>query len=242
MGDGDSAVVVGASSGIGRELARELAADGCEVGLAARSLDRLRDLGDELPTKSYVARMDVSDADEARDRFDRLADAMGGVDLVVANAGTAHVNSDLNWNPERETIDVNVRGFAAIATAAMDRVEERGSGPLVGVSSVAAHVGNGDAPAYSASKAFASNYLAGLRARAADAGDVTVTTIEPGYVDTDLMLDDDAFWVASPETAAEQIADAIRAKRSQAYVTRRWRVVAWLLQAVPESVLRRVLS
>lgn len=172
MGDGDSAIVVGASSGIGRELARELAADGYEVGLAARSVDRFRDLGEELPTKSYVARMDVTDADEARDRFDRLADA----------------------------------------------------------------------PAYSASKAFVSNYLAGLRARAAEADGVAVTTIEPGYVDTDLMLDDDAFWVASPETAAEQIADAIRAKRSHAYVTRRWRLVAWLLAAVPESVLRRVLS
>ncbi|NHN48985.1 SDR family NAD(P)-dependent oxidoreductase [Halostella sp. JP-L12] len=237
----DSAIVVGASSGIGRELARELAADGYEVGLAARSLDRLRDLGEELPTESYVARLDVTDPEEARDRFHRLADAMGGVDLVVANAGTAHVNPDLDWGPERETIDVNVGGFAAIATAAMDRFEERGSGHLVGVSSVAAHVGNGDAPAYGASKAFVSNYLSGLRARAAGT-DVSVTTIEPGYVDTDLMLDDDAFWVASPETAAEQIADAIRAKRSHAYVTRRWRLVAWLLKAVPESVLQRVFS
>ena len=136
---------------------------------------------------------------------------------------------------------MNVRGFAAVATAAMDRFEERGSGHLVGVSSVAAHVGNGDAPAYGASKAFVSNYLSGLRARAAGT-DVSVTTIEPGYVDTDLLLDDDAFWVASPETAAEQIADAIRAERSHAYVTRRWRLVAWLLKAVPESVLQRVFS
>ena len=241
MGDGDSAIVVGASSGIGRELARELAADGYEVGLAARSLDRLREVGEALPTKSYVARMDVSDPEEARDRFHRLADAMGGVDLVVANAGTARVNPDLDWDPERETIDVNVRGFAATATAAMDRFEERRRGHLVGVSSVASRVGNGDAPAYGASKAFVSNYFAGLRART-EGTDVTVTTIEPGYVDTDLMLDGDAFWVALPETAAEQIADAIRAKRSHAYVTRRWRLVAWLLEAVAGSVLRRVLS
>lgn len=85
--------------------------------------------------------------------------------VVVVNAGTARVNPDLDWDPERETVDVNVHGFAATAAAAMDRFEERGAGHPVGVSSVAARVGNGDAPAYGASKAFVSNYLAGLRAR-----------------------------------------------------------------------------
>ncbi|MFU8869278.1 SDR family NAD(P)-dependent oxidoreductase [Natronococcus sp.] len=236
------AIVVGASSGIGEALARELAADGYEVGLAARRTDRLREIGEELPTRSYVATMDVADAETARERFDALADAMGSVDLVVISAGTADLNPDLEWDLERETIDVNVRGFAAIATAAISYFEQRGiDGHLVGISSVAAHFGNGGVPAYNASKAFVTTYLEGLRTRAGGREtDVTVTTVEPGFVDTKLAYG--SFWMCSPETAAKQIARAIRKERTHVYVTRRWRLVAWAFDLVPNAILRRILS
>ncbi|ELY57229.1 SDR family NAD(P)-dependent oxidoreductase [Natronococcus jeotgali] len=236
------AIVVGASSGIGEALARELAADGYEVGLAARRTDRLREIGESLPTRSYVATMDVADAEDARERFGALADAMPPVELVVVSAGTAALNRRLAWEPERETIDVNVRGFAAIATAAVTRFEERGiDGHLVGISSVAARFANGGVPAYNASKAFVSTYLEGLRTRARGRDpDVTVTTVEPGFVDTQLAYG--SFWMCSPGTAAEQIARAIRGERTHVYVTRRWRLVAWLFALVPNAILRRILS
>lgn len=241
------AIIVGASSGIGEALARELAEDGYEIGLAARRTDRMRQIGSELPTKAAVATMDVTDTEDAREGFFELADAMASVDVVVISAGTAAVNHDLEWEPERQTIDVNVRGFTAIATAAMeyfettpDHASER-DGHLVGISSVAAHFGNGGTQTYNASKAYVSTYLEGLRDRQADSdADVTITTIEPGFVDTDLSLG--GFWESSPETAAEQIARAIRKERNHAYVTRRWRLIAWFLKAMPESVLRRALS
>jgi short-subunit dehydrogenase len=235
-----TAVIVGASSGIGRALAHELAAEGYRVGVAARSVDRLRELAAELPTTSYVARMDVADPEESRDRLDRLADAAGGVDLVVVTAGVGFPNEDLEWDPEGETVDVNARGFAAVATWAMSHFEERGSGHLVAVSSVAEFFGNPVAPAYNASKAFVSRYLDGLRYRAASAdADVTVTDVIAGFVDTDMAMGE-TFWMASPETAAEQIADAIAAERDRVYVTRRWRLVAALLRATPDALLRRV--
>jgi short-subunit dehydrogenase len=242
MGRTRGAIVVGASSGIGAALARKLAADGYEVGLAARRTDRLREIGEELPTRSYVATMDVADAETARERFGALADAMASVDLVVISAGTADLNPDLEWDPERKTIDVNVRGFAAIATAAVSYFEEQGiDGHLVGISSVAAHFGNGAVPAYNASKAFVTTYLEGLRTRARGSEtDVTVTTVEPGFVDTELAYG--SFWMCSPETAAEQIARAIRGERSHVYVTRRWRLVARVFDVVPNAILRRVLS
>ncbi|MBZ6493979.1 SDR family NAD(P)-dependent oxidoreductase [Natrinema longum] len=239
----DGAIIVGASSGIGEALARRLAAEGYEIGLAARRTERLQSIGAELPTKSYVATMDVTDVDDARDGFFELAEAMTAVDLVVISAGIATVNRDLEWEPERRTIDVNVRGFTAIATAAMeyfeDTPEHASDGHLVGISSVAAHIGNGDAPAYSASKAYVSTYLEGLRYRGDDRdADVTITTIEPGFVDTKLSLG--GFWECSPETAAEQIARAIRKERDHAYVTRRWRAIAWLVNLAPEWLLRRL--
>lgn len=241
------AIVVGASSGIGEALVRDLAGRGYEVGLAARRTERMREIGAELPTSSYVATMDVTDVADAREGFRELAAAMPSVDVVVLCAGTAAVNYDLDWATERETIDVNVRGFVALATAAMRYFEERAGdeegrdGHLVGISSVSAHVGMGGLQAYSASKAFVSNYLEGLKARrrGADA-DVAITTVEPGYVDTDLSMG--GFWQSSPETAAAQIARAIEKERGHVYVTRRWRLVAWTLDLLPERVLRRAFS
>ena len=237
----ETAMVVGASSGIGEALSRKLAAEGYEVGLAARRRDRLKDIGAELPTQAYVARIDVTDVEDAREGFQELADAMGGVDLVVLNAGVGFENRDLDWEPERDTVDTNVRGFVALATAAMAHFRRQGGGRLVGVSSVAAHFASGPVPAYNASKAFVSTYLDGLRyrSRAFDA-DVGVTTIEPGFVDTDLA--GGTFWMCSPETAADQIYAAIRRGKRHAYVTRRWRLVAWLLALLPDVVRRRAFS
>ncbi|OVE84132.1 SDR family NAD(P)-dependent oxidoreductase [Natronolimnobius baerhuensis] len=241
------AIIVGASSGIGKALAHELADDGYEIGLAARRTDRMRQIGAELPTKAYVATLDVTDTADAREGFFELATAMEAVDLVVISAGVGEANYDLEWERERRTIDVNVRGFTAIATAALEYFETQpdhaseSDGHLVGISSVAAHFGNGGTQAYNASKAYVSRYLEGLRARQASSdADVTITTIEPGFVDTEMAYG--SFWQCSPETAAAQIARAIRKKRTHAYVTRRWRLVAWLLKALPESVTRRLLS
>jgi short-subunit dehydrogenase len=241
MSETDSAIVVGASSGIGEALAREFAEGGYEVGLTARRRERLELIGNQLSTQAYVAKMDVTDTEDAREGFHELADAMGEVDVVVLCAGVGEPNPDLDWETERQTIDVNIRGFTALATAAMARFEQQGHGHLVGISSVAAHMSVGNVPAYPASKAFVSNYCDGLRyrARTLDA-DVDVTTIEPGFVDTDMA--GGTFWMCSPETAAEQIYRAVRRGKRHAYVTRRWWIVAGLLGLMPDVLKRRLLS
>ncbi|WP_255191519.1 SDR family NAD(P)-dependent oxidoreductase [Natronobeatus ordinarius] len=238
----DGAIVIGASSGIGEALTRTLAAEGYEVGLASRRVERLKSIGADLPTKAYVAYMDLTEAERAREAFVELADAMGSVDLVVISSGVGHLNRDLEWEPECETIDVNVRGFTAIATAALEHFEASGTdGHLVGISSVAAVFGNGGAPAYNASKAFVSTYLEGLRHRQAGReANVTITTVEPGFVDTEMAMG--SFWMCSPETAARQILRAVERDRRHVYVTRRWRLVAWLLKAAPEPALRRLFA
>lgn len=236
----ERAVVIGASSGIGEALARKLAAEGYEVGLTARSVDRLKEIADELPTQSYVARMDVTETEAARESFRELADAMGTVDIVVLNAGVGPETMELDWEPARDTVDTNVRGFTALAVAAMDRFETQGHGQLVGISSVASYVGSSQAPTYYASKAYVSNYLEGLRYKSQhyDA-DITVTTIEPGFVDTDLAGGE--FWMCSPETAAELIYRAIEGEKRHQFVTKRWRLVALALGLMPDLLKRRLL-
>jgi short-subunit dehydrogenase len=134
---------------------------------------------------------------------------------------------------------VNVLGFAAMVNVAVAHLEARRSGHLVGISSVAAVRGVGAAPAYAASKAFVSNYLQGVRYRLKKLKlPIVVTDVQPGFVDTAMAGGD--FWKASPQTAARQIAAAIRRRRPHVYVTRRWRLVAWLMKVVPDALYARL--
>jgi short-subunit dehydrogenase len=199
----------------------------------------LQELASEIQTKTFVKTMDVSKPIEAMDRLRELIAEMNDVELFVISAGTGFTNPKLDWEPESETVAVNVNGFAAIANVAVAHLEVRRSGCLVGISSIAALFVNPDAPAYNASKAFMSNYLHGLGYRFAKLGlPVNVIDVQPGFVDTAMAKADRKFWVASPEKAAEQIFTAIRKRRNHVYITRRWRLIAWLLKTIPDSVLR----
>lgn len=235
------AIVIGASSGIGRALAKVLAENGYVVGIAARRVDLLEQLRRETGRQMVVKRIDVSRADEAMGALRELIAELGGADLIVVNSGIGIGNPPLDWEPERATIDVNVTGFAAMANVAMRHFLERGRGHLVGISSVAAILGHGEVPAYGASKAFVSSYLRSLRQKVTKMRvPITVTTIEPGFVDTPLIRGRPTFWMASPETAAVQIYHAIARRRSHAYITRRWRLVAWVMKVMPNWLWARI--
>jgi short-subunit dehydrogenase len=236
-----NAIIIGASSGIGRALAKVLASHGYGVGLAARRTELLHELASEIQTRTFVKTMDVSKPLEAMSRLRELIAEMSDVELFVISAGTGFINLKLDWEPESETIAVNVGGFAAIANVAVAHLEARRSGCLAGISSIAALRGNPVAPSYSASKAFMSSYLEGLRYRFAKLGlPVIVVDVQPGFVDTAMAKADRKFWVASPEKAAKQIFAAIRKRRKHVYVTRRWRIAAWLFKAMPDSLLKRI--
>lgn len=254
-------IIVGATSGIGRELAVVFSSNGYEVGIAGRRTDVLEKLSLELPNRAYTAMIDVRNTESAILALEKLIADMGDVDIIVVSAGTGHVNPSLDWSQERDTIDTNVSGFTAMANVAMRYFAQKGSGHLVGISSVACVRGDGIAPAYSASKAFISNYLEGLKKKAAkERLAITVTDIRPGFVDTRMMKtyaeelsktasgDQEAttakgvglFWVASPQKAAKQIYEAIRGKKKRAYVTRRWAIAAWLVRIMPDSIYNRI--
>lgn len=236
------AIITGASSGIGLELAKRLAADGYELGLMARRVQLLREIADGLPTRCFPRVVDVSRPDEARDRVRSLIDEMGGSDLVVLSAGVSPRDPD--WGVEKETLEVNVLGFAATARAAIDYFIQRGSGHLVGLSSIASLRAVGTTPIYSASKAFVSRYLEGLRFTVDGLGlDIAVTDVKPGYVESPMTEGREGmFWVASAEEAARQIHAAIRRRKRSVYVTRRWRLMAWVLKHTPYPIARWLAS
>lgn len=235
------AIVIGASSGIGKELAVILSQNGFILGLMARRVNLLEELRTSLPNPAFSRQADVSDASGAMAILENLIEEMGGVDLIIISSGTGFINPDLGWAMEKETLDVNVSGFAAMANVAFRHFLRAGRGHLVGISSIAAIRGSGVAPAYSASKAFMSNYLQGLRVRASKTGlPIVVSDIQPGFVDTAMAKAPKLFWVASPQEAARQIYMAIRRKAKHAYVTKRWSVIGWLFKFVPEFIYAKL--
>lgn len=236
-----SAIVVGASSGIGRELARLLSHNGYTVGLVARREELLASLQQELSRPSFIRPIDVSQASNAMRQLDELIREMQGVELIVISAGIGSINLEMDWQKEVDTIATNVTGFAAVANVAVRHFRQQGFGHLVGISSLAALRGNDTSPAYYASKAFESNYLQGLRKKMAKLQlPITITDVQPGLIQTAMAQGEGLFWVASVEKAALQIYDAIRKKKDHVYVTRRWRLVAWLIKAMPASLYNKI--
>jgi len=239
---GRSAVIIGASSGIGEALAHQLNREGWRLMLLARRLDRLEALRRALAPETVVRRMDVTH-DDAAAIFEKLLDELGGVDLVIISAGTGHNNRDLKVELDVETAMVNVLGFMKTAQVAVRHFMRTGRGHLVGISSIAALRGNGAGAAYAASKAFQSVYLDGLRDLARQSGlPIAVTEVQPGFVDTAMMkperpLSAVAKWllVPSADVAARQIMRAIRKRVKHAYITRRYGLVAVILKLLPRA-------
>jgi short-subunit dehydrogenase len=235
------AIIIGATSGIGKALAEVLAEQGYHVGITGRRMEQLEALREQNP-QSYVAQfMDLSKQEEAREIFNRLVETMGGVDLVVVNSGTGKRNEELDWAIDKQIIEVNVAGCTAIANAAMHVFFKQGYGHLVGISSIAALRGSRYVPTYPASKAFLSAYLSGLRHKVEHKKlPITVTDIKPGFVDTAMAQGDHVFWSAPARKAAEQIYQAIVKKKKHAYITKRWRLIAWLLKILPDWLYFKV--
>ncbi|HOW59729.1 MAG TPA: SDR family NAD(P)-dependent oxidoreductase [Candidatus Omnitrophota bacterium] len=230
------AIIIGASSGIGRALAKKLSAEGYLVGLAGRSLEKLQALQAELPGESQVKQIDVRDTREAIHSLRNLIMSMHGVDILVVNAGVLFQNEDFVWHHEEEMIKVNALGFAAMANVGVTYFLSKGSGCLVGISSVACHRGSGRSPSYNASKAFISNYMEGLRQKLS-ATAIKVVDIRPGFVDTAMTQGRKGlFGVISPEHAAVFIFNAIQKGRSIAYVPSWWGIVMWFLKRLPENI------
>ena len=233
-------IIIGASSGIGKELARILAKDNYILGLAARRVDLLHQLQEELGTETHVKYIDISRPDEAMNNLSELIAEMQDTDMIIVTSGTGHINHELDWQKEKDTIDVNVSGVTSMINVALKYFIEKKVGQLVVISSIAALRGGSESPAYNASKAYISNYLEGIRCKMKkDNLNITVTDIRPGLVNTEMAKGEGLFWVQPVEKAAQQIYAKINKKKNVAYVTKRWSLVAFLMKHIPERFLYR---
>lgn len=129
--DMKKAIVIGATSGIGRELAKVLSQNNYIVGLVGRRVELLSELQREISTETYIKRIDLAKTTEAMSLLEELIREMGGMDVVVISSGVGFINPDLNWEQEKETTGVNVSGFAAVANVAVKHFWKQGSGQVV---------------------------------------------------------------------------------------------------------------
>lgn len=244
-----SIMITGASSGIGRALALELAGRGYALGLAARREGRLRELAGEIRERHgdgcrvALRGLDVTDHAAVARVLGEFAEALGGLDVVVANAGIGgrgRVGSG-DFATARRVIETNVIGAMATVDAATAHLLERGGGQVVAVSSVAAFRGLPGSSAYSASKAALTTYMEALRAETWQRN-IHVTVLHAGYIDTPIndMLHRRPFVIPAAR-GARLIADLMERKVASAAVPRwPWAAVGPLLRVLPVRLLARM--
>lgn len=232
-----NALIIGASSGIGRVLSEMLIAADYQIIATARREDMLISLKEKAPEKITIKVQDVTQMESNKDLFDYVRDTFDHLDLVVYSSGTGGENYTLDWMKEKETLDVNVMAATMIYGLAYNYFHEQGFGHLVGISSIASIRGNRHVPAYFASKAFQASYLESLymKGRRSKA-DIYVTDIQPGFVDTAMAIGD-TFWMATVEKATRQIFKAIQKRKRRVYITKRWALIAFVLKIVPTKLL-----
>lgn len=230
------AIILGATSGIGKELARLLVDHNYKVGVTGRRIELLQNLKKENPVKYVIKCFDIEDTKNISTHLHKLVKELGGLDLLIISAGTGDINNDLNFDIEKRTINTNVLGFTAIADWTFNFFKNQNYGHLVAISSIAGLRGSGQAPSYNATKAFQINYLEGLRQKTNKLKKIAITDIRPGFVNTRMAKGDGQFWVAPPKRAGEQILKAIKKKRKIAYVTKRWSLIAVVLRLLPKII------
>lgn len=236
MKQGKRAIVVGASSGIGLEVAKLLMAHGWKVGVAARRIEQMKDLG-----AAAVERIDVT-TDDATEGLQRLISKLGGMDLYFHASGIGKQNRELTADIELATLQTNGVGFTRMIGEAYRYFVKQGSGHIAAITSIAGTKGLGPAPSYSATKAMQNVYLQALEQQARSRGlDIVFTDVRPGFVDTALLAGDFHYpMMLRPEKVAQEIVCAINHHQHIRIIDWRYRILTAVWRRIPRWIWRRI--
>jgi len=235
------AIIVGASSGIGREVAQLLIADGWHLGVAARREESLMELKTMAPERVEVIKIDVTEP-QAGEQLITLIERIGGMELYFHASGIGKQNRDLDTDIELRTMETNAVGFTRMIDTAFRYFAEQGEGHIAAITSIAGTKGLGPAPAYSATKALQATYLQALEQQAHQRGlNIRITDIRPGFVDTALLNGDFKYpMMMRPETVAGDIVRSIYRKRHIRVIDWRYRIMTFFWQLIPNGIWRRM--
>ncbi len=234
-------IVIGASSGLGKEVAKLLIADGYTLGLAARRTQPLEDLKALAPERVMIHAIDVT-SDDAPQALEHLIDMVGGIDLFIYTAGVGFQNMELEPDIELKTVNTNALGFTRMIGAAYRYMAEHGGGHIAAISSIAGTKGLGAAPSYSATKAMQNTYLQALEQQAHMRNlNIKFTDLRPGFVATPLLGDNPQYpMLLKTERVAKEIVTAIKHHRHVWVIDWRWRIATALWRRIPRCLWRHL--
>ena len=246
MAQAQKIVVVGATSGLGREMAAQLVRAGYKVGIAGRRSELLGSFVEEFkgeatePIEQQV--IDVT-SQEATAALDELIERMGGMDILLHVAGAGFENPSLEEGKERHITEVNSVGFVSIIDHAYHWFRTHGGvGHIAAVTSIAGTKGMGLAPAYSATKRLQTTYLSALAQHARmDGVRLHITDIRPGYAQTDILTPGKKYpMVLTPEKVARKAICAIRHRRRICTIDWRFRLLVAGWSLIPRPLWERI--
>jgi len=230
-----TAMIIGASSQLSKELARQLAAQNVKLLLFVQDPDTLAEFAHSLPVPAVVLPLAISEPQKLNEQISQAWRSENGAHLVIVNTGLNGYDASLPWQLEEDIIEVNVKGFAAICNCVFKLMVQQGYGQLAAINSIAGQRG-GPSIAYHASKAFAENYFQGLSMHAQRLKvPITISDIQLGLLDKAAMQQN-RFLLSPLEKVAKQILTALKQGKRRVYVTRRWRIVAWINRILPEFI------
>lgn len=234
-------IIMGATSGIGRETAFQYISDGWTVGIAGRRAESLQRIRQVAPDRIHTQVIDVR-SDDAPQQLQRLIDQMGGMDVYLHSSGIGFQNPELDEGTELDTVRTNADGFTRMVTAAFNYFKTRSNGGhIAAISSVAGTKGLGIAPAYSATKRFQSNYIQAL-AQLAHIKKIPVsfTDIRPGFVETELLKSHRFPMLMQPADVARIIFRGVNRRQRILTIDWRYRLVVALWRLIPNWLWERM--
>lgn len=234
------AIIIGATSGIGEEVAKLLIQQGWHIGIAGRREEALEKLQATAPGQIVIQRLDVTDAD-APTLLETLIRKLGGMDLFFLSSGIGSQNPELKPEIELNTARTNVEGFTRMVTAAFNHFKTQGGGHIAVISSIAGTKGLGIAPAYSATKRFQNTYIEAL-AQLSQMQHLNIhfTDIRPGFVATDLLKSGKFPMLMQANQVAKSIVRALNRKKRVIVIDGRYRVVVFFGRMIPRWLWERL--
>lgn len=226
-------IIIGATSGIGLEVAKCYLKAGWQVGVAGRREEELEKFRESAPGQIFTQKIDITHEDASL-LLEQLIAKMGSMDLFLLSSGIGKQNLFLQPDIELQTAATNVSGFMRMLNAAYHYFEKQGKGHIAVISSIAGTKGLGSAPAYSATKRFQNTYLDALDQLAhMNKLNITFTDIRPGFVATPLLKDDKYPLLMRAPYVASQIVKAISRKKRVAVIDWRYRLIVFFWKLIP---------
>ena len=233
-------IIMGATSGIGLEVARLFHQQGHIIAIAGRRMDNLQRISTELANCPY-AQIDVTDT-QAPARLQELIEDLGGMDIYLHVSGIGKQNRQLDTDVELATVETNALGFTRLVNHAWHYFRTQDSGHIAAVSSIAGTKGLGATPSYSATKRYCNTYLEALAQLANMQGlNIHFTDIRPGFVNTELLSDSFHYpMMMQPVPVAHQIVKGILSRKRTVTIDWRFRLLVFFWRLIPSCLWVRL--